>query len=171
MTRTAMALVAATLTFAPGLHAQDPEAPRPVRRVVEDAFALRLQRQLGLDSARAAAVGKVLTASGATRRALEAEERELNAQLARQLRPGIAADEGAVTSLIDRILANRVAFAQSFRDEMRELTPLLTPVQRAQYLRLRDDVMRSVRVLQERRGEGRPDAERPMGRPLQIRRP
>lgn len=151
MTRTAMALVAATLTFAPALHAQDQEAPRQVRRVVEDAFALRLQRQLGLDSAKAAAVGKVLTASGATRRALESEERELNALLSRQLRPGIAADEGTVTSLIDRILANRVAFAQSFRDEMRELTPLLTPVQRAQYLRLRDDVMRNVRDLQSRR--------------------
>lgn len=155
--------------FPATLVAQEPAQPVQMRRAVEDAFSMRVRRQLGLDSAQAMAVGKVLTEWGTKRRNLEAEERQFNALLARQLRPGVAADESAVVELVDRLLGNRVAYAESFEGEMRELAAILTPVQRAQFLMMRDQVLRSVRELQERRWvDGvpvRPGTTMPRNRP------
>jgi hypothetical protein len=59
--------------------------------------------------------------------------------------------------VVDRLLQNRVEYAASFQGEMRALAPILTPVQRAQFLRLRDTILQRVRELQEQRPvPGRP---------------
>ena len=55
---------------------------------------------------------------------------------------------------VDRILANRVAYQESFRDEMRELTPILTPAQRGQFLLIRDRFLQQVHELQQQRAGG-----------------
>lgn len=137
------------------------QEPGPVSQVlrqrIEVQFANRLRRDLGLTDAQAQQVGAVLTQWGATRRQLEEEERSLRRALDGQLRPGVAADADSVTRVIERLLGNRVEYAQSFQGEMRALEPILTPVQRAQFLRLRDMILQRVRELQEQRSvQGRP---------------
>ncbi len=79
------------------------------------------------------------------------------------MRPGVAANDQAVSRLVDAILATRGAMVQTFQDEMAELGTVLSPVQRAQYLLLRDRLLQRVQELrQERQAEG--------GRPPLARR-
>lgn len=138
------------LCVAAPLAAQDRTPPmRP--QMIEQAFAQRMQQQLGLDQATADKVRAVLTEWGGQRRELETEERQLHRALERQLRPGVAANADSVSRAIDQLLQNRVAYAETFQAEMRELAPVLSPVQRAQFLMMRDQILRRIRELQEAR--------------------
>jgi hypothetical protein len=71
--------------------------------------------------------------------------------LAFQLRPGVAANSDSVAKLVESLTNHRVAYAQTFKDEMRELSGILNPVQRGQYLMLRDRLMQRVQELQQGR--------------------
>ena len=90
-------------------------------------------------------------------------ERRLRQALAFQLRPGVAANADSVAKLVDAITDHRVAFAQTFKDEMRELSATLNPVQRGQYLLLRDRLMqRAQELMQNRLNQGAvPPGRRP----------
>ncbi len=153
-------LVLGALLIAPlTLVAQGPPPVRgeAVRQRIEQVFANRLRQELGLSADQMDKVGAVLTDWGSKRRGLEDEERGLRQALDGQLRPGVAANSDSVTRVIDRLLQNRVEYAQSFQGEMRDLAPMLTPVQRAQFMRLRDQVLRRVQDLQDQRPvPGRP---------------
>lgn len=134
-----------------------PERPQPVRRTVETAFSIRLQQELGLDAQQGERLRSVLEEWGSSRREIEQEERELRRALRQQLRPGIAAEVATVSGLVERLLSNRVAYAESFQGEMQALEPVLSPVQRGQLLLLRDEILQRVRQLQdERKNDGVP---------------
>lgn len=146
-------LILGALVLAPGaLTAQDNGPPRQMlRQRVEAVFMTRLRQELRLDDAQARKVGAVLTDWGGKRRELEIQERGLRQALDGQLRPGVAANGDSLTRVVDGLLRNRVAYAESFQGEMRDLAPLLTPVQRAQFLRMRDQLLRRVQELQDQR--------------------
>lgn len=138
------------------LRAQDTLMPDPVlaerlRRQIEQRFGERLKEELGLSEEQAARLRGSLAGIAARRRGMEREERLLRQALAAQLRPGIAANADSVAKLVDALTNHRVAFAQTFKDEMRELSPILTPVQRGQYLLLRDRLMQRAQELQQAR--------------------
>lgn len=149
-------LVAALFGVPPLLAAQGGARPAQVRQRIEQVFMTRLRQDLNLSAEQADKVGAVLTDWGGKRRDLEDQERDFRRALDGQLRPGVAADSDSLTRLVDGLLQNRVAYAQSFQSEMRDLTPILTPVQRAQFLRLRDNLLQRVRDLQDQRREGPP---------------
>ena len=137
---------------------QTPGPPRTqvLRGRIETAFLEQVSRELALTADQRAAVNRILVAHGDRRRDLETEARQLQRSLERHLRPGVAANEDSVSRAVDRMLGNRVEYAESFRAEMRDLTPILSPVQRAQFLTLRDRVFRRIQELQD--GRGRPGA-------------
>jgi hypothetical protein len=85
------------------------------------------------------------------RRDMERQERDLRQALNRQLRPGVAADADSVARLVDGLTEQRVAYAETFREEMREVAAILTPVQRGQYLLLRDRLMQRVQEIRQSR--------------------
>ncbi len=122
-----------------------------LRQQVEERFGERLKEELGLSEEQAARLRTSLTAIAAKRRGMERDERRLRAALAGQLRPGVAANPDSVTKLVDALTNHRVAYAQTFKDEMRELSTILNPVQRGQYLMLRDRLMQRVQALRESR--------------------
>ena len=146
--RNAVSHLACLALVASPLAGQVPVRGQPVRQAVEVAFATRLQQELGLDAQESERVRGVLMEWGESRRELEQEERQVRRALGQQLRPGIAADADSVSRLIDRLLQNRVAYAESFQGEMRALEPILTPAQRGQFLLLRDQLLQRVRQLQ-----------------------
>ena len=80
-----------------------------------------------------------------------------------QLRPGIAANADSVARLVDALTTHRIAYAQTFKDEMRELSTILNPVQRGQYLMLRDRLMQRAEELRQGRLQPgtRPQLRRP----------
>lgn len=147
-------LLALTLGVAMPAAAQN-RAPdgrlQQLRNRVDEMFMERTKTALGLSDEQFDRMVPIIQANGERRRALEDEERQLRGALGRELRPGVAARADSVNRFIDGITQNRVAYAQSFHDEMVQLAPILTPAQRGQYLQLRDQLLLRVRELQQNR--------------------
>ena len=149
-------LAIAVLGGAATLCAQDTLLPNPLlaerlRLQIEQRFGERLQEELGLSEDQASRLRILLAGIAARRRGMEQDERRLRHALAAQLRPGVAANADSVARLVDALTNHRVAFAQTFKDEMRELAGILNPVQRGQYLMLRDRLMQRALELQQGR--------------------
>ncbi|HPF60843.1 MAG: hypothetical protein KC544_00125 [Gemmatimonadetes bacterium] len=155
-----MVFAGLVLGAAPALVAQVPRDGRPVRDRLEEVFLRRVRVDLALDDAQFARMATVLESTASARRRLEASEREVKQELAAQLRPGVAADERVVTSAIDRLMANRVAYAESFATEVAGLREFLTPVQVGQYVMMREQLMQRARDMIEAR-PGVPVRNRP----------
>jgi len=159
-------LTLAALGGALPLRAQDSMLPEPLRaerlrQQIELRFGERLKEELGLSEEQAARLRVSLAGIAARRRVMEGDERRLRQALAAQLRPGVAANSDSVAKLVDALTSHRVAFAQTFRDEMRELSGILNPVQRGQYLLLRDRLMQRAQELQQARNQGLAPPRRP----------
>ncbi len=156
-TTTPMAVMMATLlllgAMAPPLAAQvrPGRANPPIRQQIEQRFMQKLISDLQLTGDQGSRLGTVLGEWGERRAALELEERQLRSRIAGQLRPGIAADEDAVSRMIGQLLANRVAYAESFQGEMAALTAILSPVQQGQFLLARDQLLSRARDLMQQR--------------------
>jgi hypothetical protein len=135
-----------------------PEGPRAerLRQLIEDRFAERLKVELGLTDEQVPKVHAILGSWAAKRRALEREDRALRQGLAAAMRPGVAAEERAVTRVTDRLLAARVEYVETFRGELAELASILSPVQRAQYVLLRDRLLQRVQEIRNQRAAGSP---------------
>lgn len=147
-----------TLAAAP-LAAQDP-APGPraaeLRQAIEERFAARVKEDLGLTDPQSDRLLGVTRKYFGVRRNLEADERRLRAGLAAELRPGIAGNPGTINRLTEQLLDLKVRYAESYREESRELGAFLTPVQRAQYLVLRERLLERLREAQEGREDAGP---------------
>ena len=159
-------LTLAALGGALPLRAQDSTLPEPLRaerlrQQIELRFGERLKEELGLSEEQAARLRVSLAGIAARRRVMEGDERRLRQALAAQLRPGVAANSDSVAKLVDALTSHRVTFAQTFRDEMRELSGILNPVQRGQYLLLRDRLMQRAQELQQARNQGLTPPRRP----------
>ncbi len=150
-------LVVVLLAKAPALVAQDtlndPARAERLRQLIEERFGERLKEELGLTPDQETRLHVALAGMAARRRGMEQEERSMRQALAAQLRPGIAANVDSVAHLVDALTNHRVAYAQTFKDEMRDLNTILTPVQRGQYLLLRDRLMQRAIELQQGRAQ------------------
>jgi siroheme synthase len=166
------ALVVALLAAVPAVAAgqqdtlNDPVRAERLRQMVEQRFGERVREQLGLTDDQAMKVRATLGQLAIRRRGMERQERAMRQALAFQLRPGVAADADSVARLVDALTNHRVAYAQTFRDEMRDLSAILNPVQRGQYLMMRDRLMQRVQELQQGRNDSPATAPfRPNRRP------
>ena len=152
-----MAFACAVVSVFP-LRAQD-SGPEPsdraveLRRQIEDRFAARVREDLGLTDQQASRMREVVGGYFAKRRGMEGEERRLRQSLAGELRPGVAANKQRVGQLTDQLLELKVRYAQSYRDEVKDLSGFLDPVQVAQFLILRERLFDRIRQVQESRGE------------------
>jgi hypothetical protein len=155
-------MILGALLAAPAAAAGAQESlPDPTRaerlRQVEQRFGERLKEELGLTDEQASKLQVSLAGLAARRRAMEQDERRMRQALAAQLRPGVAANSDSVAKLVDALTSHRVAYAQTFKDEMRDLSTILNPVQRGQYMMLRDRLMQRVQeIIQDR--AARPNA-------------
>jgi hypothetical protein len=147
----------AALSAAP-VRAQDSTAAGPrapaLRRLIEERFAVRIQQQLGLSDQQMTRLRTTATKFGGHRRELEGRQLALRRALAAQLRPGTAADQDSVAKLTDDLVAGRIAYAQTYRDELAELRTYLDPVQRAQLMAMRERLLRRVKAFKDRQGDG-----------------
>ncbi len=136
--------------------AQDNDMQREerLRQAIETRFGATVREQLGLTDQQAMKLRETLRSNAVQRRQLVMRERELKQALAGQLRPGVAANADSVESLLDELLNEKVAYATSFRDEVREMD-YLTAVQRAQFLVLRERLMERIQAAREGAGPGR----------------
>jgi hypothetical protein len=132
-------------------QARPGQRTQQIRQRIEQVFMQRLATELRLTSDQSQQLGVLLADWGERRQGLETEEQQLRKGIADQLRPGVAAESDSVSLMVDRLLANRVAYAQSFEGEMASLGEVLSPVQRGQFLLLRDQLLRRARDLMAER--------------------
>lgn len=142
-----------------------PAAARPVRaqgdstlqdrsrllQRIQDRFGAQVKEQLGLNDQQAARMKETTANWFLKRRQLEDQEQLYRQAMAAQLRPGVAANRDSVSRLIDRLLALRISYAESFRQEDRELAAYLDPVQRGQFLVMRERLLERVQKARDER--------------------
>ena len=143
---------------APAVAQDSTLAPRTgsaeMRQRIEARFTERVKTDLGLTEEQTAKLRQVADDWFDKRRAMEAEERDLRQALQGQLRPGVAANSDSVTRIVNHLLDLKVKYAESYREENKQLG-FLTPVQRAQYYSLRERLLDALRhAKQMRRSSG-----------------
>ncbi len=149
--RVGLVLAGSLLAIAP-MSAQQGSRPRAALvRDIDVMFMNQVTREMALSGDQVTRFQRLVSTWAQKRATLAAEERRLRQALASELRPGVAANPDSVSKFVDALNDNRVDYANSFRDEMRELTPILTPVQRGQFQVARDRLLQRIRDLQQQR--------------------
>ncbi|MEO8449658.1 MAG: Spy/CpxP family protein refolding chaperone [Gemmatimonadota bacterium] len=131
----------------------DPVRAERLRLLIEDRFAERLSLDLGLTDDQSGKVRVILGTWAGKRRAMEREDRRLRQSLVATMRPGVAANPDSVTRLVDAMTSARIGYAQTFRDELKDLSAVLSPVQRGQYVLLRDRFLQRIQEVRAERQE------------------
>ncbi len=134
-----------------------------LRHRIEERFATRAQEELGLNNEQTARLRATSQQFGARRGELRTRGQRLREALAAQLRPGIAANQDSVAKLTDAMIELRTAEAQASREEVKEQSKYLTPVQRARLYVMRERFAHRVKEVHGHRGD--------MGRREMGRRP
>ncbi|HEY7028466.1 MAG TPA: Spy/CpxP family protein refolding chaperone [Gemmatimonadales bacterium] len=130
----------------------DPRAS-DLRRQIEERFTARVKEELALTDQQTTRMKSTVRDWFLKRRDMEDENRQLRDAMAGQLRPGVAANKDSVAKLTDAMLDLKVRYAQSFKDEIKEMSAYLDPVQRAQFMVLRERLLERVREVREQRDD------------------
>jgi uncharacterized protein YdiU (UPF0061 family) len=123
----------------------DPRRADSLRHRIEERFASRVQEELGLTNEQTAKLRATSQTFGARRRELHTRQRQLREALSAQLRPGVAANQDSVAKLTDAMVELRLASAQAAREEMKEHSKYLSPVQRARLFVMRERMYHGVK--------------------------
>jgi Spy/CpxP family protein refolding chaperone len=149
-----LALTVMLICVAAPARAQESTPGRPgteeLRRRVRERIAERIRQELDLTPDQMSRLRATVGTYAGRRRETEARQRELREALAGQLRPGITAKPDSVARLTDELTDLRVRYAESFREEQRELARYLDPVQRAKLTLIRDRLANRVREFRRR---------------------
>src|SRR2546429_8395523 len=157
----------------PALEAQTPtdtsrEAEaQQLRQQIRERWTARVRQDLNLSDDQAAKLQGTEQKFPQQRADLAPRQRAINEGLRGQLRPGVAANSDSVRKLMDARDRNRAALAEIDRNESREVSGYLTPVQQARYQMMREQLRRRI---QEIRGQRRRRSEM-MGPRRAPRRP
>ena len=157
-----LALVLIPLSSAAAQQADstNPRRADSLRQQIEERFASRVQRELGLTNDQAAKLRATSQTFGARRRELRQRERDIREALSVQLQPGVAAKQDSVAKLTDAMIELRLASAQAARDEMKDMSKYLNPVQRARLYVMRERLYHRIKEAHEHRGMGRRERNR-----------
>jgi hypothetical protein len=142
------------LGAAPALS-QEPGPVRPraeeMRRRIRERFADRIRRELQLSDEQMQQLRATVGRYAGRRRDLERHQAAVRDALSEELKPGVTASADSVSRLTDELMALRVRYAESFREEQSELSKYLDPVQRARLTLLRDRLVNRAREFRGRR--------------------
>ena len=170
--RSSLLIAALLLAVSPAIvHAQQPRAGvrrdslgGPRRAQLEQRFRERMadvvRRQLNLNADQMARLQSVDRSFDSQRMALAAQEREARRSLRESLMRDANPDQARVSQLLDRMLRVQRQRLDLVESEQRELAKFLTPVQRARYLGLQNQLRRRMQELQQRPPMGRPGMQR-----------
>ncbi|MCC6319471.1 MAG: hypothetical protein IT361_17500 [Gemmatimonadaceae bacterium] len=173
MGRTMLLLVAIATVAAP-LGAQRPQTAREDRATLEKRFHERLEavlrQRLGLTDDQ---VRRLQDANGrfeARRRDLFTEERQVRTDLRRAVGSDSAtATNDEVAALLDRAMRVQRQRFDLMEAEQKELATFLTPIQRARYFGLLEQVRRQMDDMRYRREDSARRSPSPVRRPYPSR--
>jgi hypothetical protein len=138
-----------------GAQSADTSAVRrdSLRHRIEERFAARAQEDLGLTKEQTTKLRATSQQFGTRRDALRTRGKQLRDALTAQLQPGVAANQDSVAKLTDAMIALRTTEAQISRDEIKEQSKYLTPVQRARLYVMRERFARRLKEVHGDRGD------------------
>src|SRR5213594_4138206 len=143
-----------------------------LRQQIRQRWNARVRQELNLSDDQAAKLQGTEQKFTQQRVDLAQRQRAINEALRGQLRPGVAANSDSVRRLMDARDRNRTALAEIDRNENREVSGYLTPVQ-ARYQMMREQLRRRIQEIREqrrRRGEMMGPRRAP-GRPREAKPP
>lgn len=123
-----------------------------LRHQIEERFASRAQERLGLNNDQTAKLKATSQQFGARRGELRDRGRRLHEAMTAQLKPGVAANQDSVAKLTDAMIELKLAETQLAREEIREQSKYLNPVQRAQLYVMRERFAHRIREVHGHRG-------------------
>jgi Spy/CpxP family protein refolding chaperone len=142
-----------------GLAAQEPidsgggAQAAQLRQQIRQRWNEQVRRQLNLTDDQAVRLQATEDRFFQQRREVQRRQRAVLQALRSQLQPGVEADADSVRRLLDARDQNRGALAQLERDEDKETTAYLSPVQRARYQLMRQRLQeRIAEMRRQRRG-------------------
>ena len=130
--------------------------PRTAQGVPRESLEARVRSrmtavvraQLGLTDEQARRLAATNQRLDGRRRALVNQEREARASLRVQLDRGDSANAAQVSTLLDRMLQLQRSRLELMEEEQRDLATFLTPVQRARFLGLQEQVRQRIEGMQ-----------------------
>jgi periplasmic protein CpxP/Spy len=159
-----------------GMRADDPR-----RQELEKRFQQRVEnmvrQRLQLTDDQAVKLREVATRAEGARRVLRRDEMQARQAMREELLAGDNANEARVVELLEQMPKLERRRLDLLEQEQRELSRFLTPVQRARYFALQDELRRGMQELQRRRmgadssAGGSPGAKTPYRRrpPAELR--
>jgi hypothetical protein len=124
-----------------------------LRHRIEERFATGAQEKLGLTNGQTAKLRTTSQQFGTRRGELRQRGQRLREALSAQLRPGVAANQDSVAKLTEAMIDLRLAETQLVRDEIKEQSKYLNPVQRAQLFVMRERFAHRIKEVHGHRGE------------------
>lgn len=153
----ALAIVAGSISSPAA--AQEPAAPRAARPALERQFRQQVERQLrqrvGLDEAQLRRLREVSGRLEPRRAALMREERAARVELRRRMTTDTS-DQARISALLDELHRVHRARLELMTAEQREIAAFMTPLQRARYMALQEQLWRRMDEMRRGGGAGRP---------------
>jgi hypothetical protein len=158
--RIILALLALLLVTTPasaqgGGRLREPRAGAPGRQQLETRLRQRLwnitKNRVGLSDEQMAKLAQTGRGFDQQRRQLAAEERQQRQLLRRQILAGSAADQAQVATALDRVLSIQRQRIDLQIEEQRRFAEFMTPVQRARYAALQEQLRRRAEKLRGQR--------------------
>ncbi|MEO6446067.1 MAG: Spy/CpxP family protein refolding chaperone [Gemmatimonadaceae bacterium] len=153
-----LVLLAATAGTADGQRLRNRESQTPARdraqmeQQFRERYAQLLKQRLGLTDAQLVQVAEINRRFDAPRRELFGQERELRMSMREALR---GSEDAAVQARVSQLLEQTFRVQRSRLDllesEQKELSSVLTPVQRAKFLGMQEQLRRRVEEMRSRR--------------------
>jgi Spy/CpxP family protein refolding chaperone len=153
----ALILAASELT-AQGVRRREdaPAQNAPRRQQLEAQLRQGLWRitknRIGLTDDQMAKLAEASVPFDAQRRQLAIQERDERVALRREILAGKSANQSRIAASLDRVLDARRRRAMLQIDEQRALAAFMTPLQRAKYAALQEQLRRRAENLRQRRG-------------------
>ncbi|AMW04953.1 Spy/CpxP family protein refolding chaperone [Gemmatimonas phototrophica] len=130
-------------------------ADDPRRQELEKRFQQRVEnmvrQRLQLTDEQAVKLREVASRAEGARRVLRRDEMQARQAMREELQAGDSANEARVVELLEQMPRLERRRLELLEQEQRELSRFLTPVQRARYFALQDELRRGMQELQRRR--------------------
>ena len=134
-----------------------------LERQFRERLADVVRRRLNLNESQMRQLGQVNTRYERERMMLLRDERQMRQALRAEVLAGDSANEPRVAELLDRALRIQRQRLDITEREQKELAAFMTPVQRAKYVTIQDELRRRMEEIRQQRRPGAP--------PLGGRRP
>ena len=158
-------LLCLSLALAAGAEAQQPGQGRAQ---LEERFrrqlAATLKNRLNLNDEQLRKLGEVNQRHEERRRLLVQQERDVRIALREEMLAGERANQTRISEMLDRMIGIQRQRLEIVEREQRELAEFLTPLQRAQYAAVQEQLRRRIEEMRRQRQQGRTPARRPRGR-------